>query len=64
MPQLLSQLPLCVTSAVTLLAASGVCLLIAAATGGNPKPHCLRLCNIRYHDGGIVTVLLHICYFW
>ncbi len=35
MLQLLSQLPLYVTLVVTLLAASAIYLLIAAATGGN-----------------------------
>lgn len=49
MPQLLSQLPLCVTSVVTLLIASVVCMLIAAANGGKPAA-CIF---VTY---GIITV--------
>lgn len=57
MLQLLSQLPLYVSLLVTLLVASGVCMLIALATGGTPAA-----CVFATY-GGIVTVLLHFCCF-
>ena len=56
MLQLLSQLPLYVTSGMTLLVASGVCLLIAATTEGKPAA-----CVFDTYDI-ITAVLWRHCY--
>ncbi len=60
MLQLLSQLPLHVTSVLPLLAALGVCLLIAVATGGNFAACVCYTVSLRRYCDGIVTHLLFL----
>lgn len=58
MLQLLSQLPLHVTSVLPLLAALGVCLLIAVASAGNSAACVCYTVSLRRYCDGIVTHLL------
>ena len=56
MLQLLSQLPLYATSGMALLVASGVCLLIAAATEGKPAAYVFDTYDV------ITAVFRRHCY--